>query len=292
MNFKNKLSFYNPIATIIGLVCITVSSIIFQGCKKLDNDLLDNNLLDNNLLDNNIINSSELEEYIIAGADFQHSLAVFNSRMNKIDFSKLEVTYDAKGNKVVHLSPDLVGNIRIEEKVHMFNVKKEALLKKFPNFVSFSKVYAKKYFQNSMKNSTVVIGAFLKLGINISGPRLKSGGEESWYGDENMVYLESYLYNWVNSPDYVEVLVLFYADGTFGTCQVPGATDHSIDYNLIYDPNTAEYYYPNGGSSSALVSVGHTHQYSSTPSEKDQTAALAAPGVPHFIYYDWTCYYY
>ena len=259
---------------------IVTCCFVFNGCEKDDIELKP--------LDKVILNSSELEEYIIAGADLQHSLAVFKSRLNKIDFSKLEVTYDAEGRKVVHLSPNLVGNFRIEEKVQMFNDKKEAIQKKFPQFVSFREAEAKKYFQKSIENSVNVMGEFLKLGINISGPKLKSGNE-SWYGDENLVYMNSYLYNWINSANYVELYIIYYADGTFGTYQNPGAT--SSWTSITYTVSNGQMYFPEGGSSSAVTSIGHTHRYSLNPSGTDYNSNFPS-SVTQFIYYDWGMYYY
>lgn len=286
MNFKSKLSFSKSIATIIGLVCIALSCFIFQGCEKDENELLDKD--ENELLDKVILNSSEFEDYIITGADLKQSLAVFKSRLNKIDFSKLEVTYDAEGRKVVHLSPGLVGNFRIEEKVQMFNEKKEAMQRKFPQFVSFREAEANKYFQKSIENSVNIIGEFLKLGINISSPKLKSANE-SWYGDENLVFMNSFLYNWINSASYVELYIIYYADGTFGTYQNPQAT--SSWTSITYSVSNGQMYFPQGGSSSAVVSIGHTHRVSSTPSTTDNNGNYPS-SVTRFIYYNWGMYYY
>lgn len=265
---------------IIGLVCIAVSCFIFQGCEKDE--------YEQDSFDKILLNSSELEEYIIAGADLQHSLAVFKSRMNKIDFSKLEVTYDAEGKKVVHLSPGLIGKFCIEEKVQLFNEKKKELQSKFPQFVSFSEAEAKKYFQMSIDNSVNVRTEFLKLGINISGPKLKSGNE-SWYGAENEVFMNSFLYNWISSYSYVELWIIYYADGTFGTYQSPTAT--SSYTSMTYTLSNGQMYFPQGGSSSAVVSIGHTHRYSSNPGDTDYNQNFPS-SVTKFIYYDWGMYYY
>ena len=278
MNLKNKLEFRKSLA--VGLMFIVTSCLVFNGCEKDE--------YEQDSLDKILLNSSELEEYIIAGADLQHSLAVFKSRLNKIDFSKLEVTYDAKGRKVVHLSPGLIGNFRIEEKVQMFNEKKEAIQNKFPQFVSFSEVEAKKYFQRSIENSVNVIGKFLKLGVNISGPKLKSASEY-WYGDEDMVYMESFLYNWINSEDYVEIAIFYYEDGTFWTYQFEDATSNSVNIQ-VYPGSDGKWYFPQGGSSSAVISIGHTHRFSSTPSTSDLNNRIS--GVTEFIYYNWGMYYY
>lgn len=40
------------------------------------------------LIDEVILNSTEIEEYIVAGIDLKHSLAIFKSELNQIYFSK------------------------------------------------------------------------------------------------------------------------------------------------------------------------------------------------------------
>jgi len=269
---------------------LIIGVFVFFGCEKEEDQPLDED----------IINSPELEEYIIAGADFQQSLAAFTAGLSKIDFSTLEITYDAEGRKIVHLPSAVVGSIRIEEKVYSFNEKKEALQKKYPQFASFREDVGKKYFKHSIQNSVNVKGAFLRLGIITSRTLLKNGNVESWYGDEDLVFLHSYLYNWINSSSYVELWIIYYADGTFSIYQHPQATASwsSITWQVdIY----GNYYFPQGGSSSHVVSVGHTHQYSSNPTQPyyDQYGNYKSgdyyhvpSGVDRFIYYNWGYYYY
>lgn len=263
-------------------ICLMIITcfFVFQGCEKDEYELIDE-------LDEVMLNSSELEEYIISGADLQQSLAIFISKLSKIDFSKLEVTYDAEGKKVLHLSPVLVGNIRIEEKVQIFNDKKQALQKRFPQFVSFREAEVDKYFQKSIENSVNVKGAFLKMGINFSIPRLKSGNE-TWGGYEDEYSMKVFLHDWSDNPEYVELLIIYYGDGTIATYQHPQATANNT-YFTGYEMN-GQTYFPQGGSSSPVVSVGHTHQNSSTPSGKDLEYRI--PNVSEFIYYNWGMYYY
>lgn len=259
---------------------IIVCFFVFQGCEKDEYEMIDE-------LDEAILNSSELEEYIIAGADLQRSIAIFNSKLNKIDFSKLEVTYDSKGRKIIHLSPSLVENIHIEEKVQMFNEKKDALQNKFPQFVSFRETEADKYFQKSIENSVNVKGEFLKMGINFSIPRLKSGNE-TWGGYEDEYSMKVFLHDWCDNPEYVELWIIYYGDGTIATYQHPQATAN-ITYFSGYQTN-GQTYFPEGGSSSPIVSIGHTHRNSSSPSDKDLSNRI--PNVSEFIYYNWGMYYY
>ncbi len=280
MKLISKLRLWKSSIITICLMII-VSFFVFQGCEKDEYELIDE-------LDEAILNSSELEEYIIAGADLQQSLAIFKSKLNKIDFSKLEVTYDAEGKKVVHFSSGLVGNIRIEEKVQIFNDKKQALQKKFPQFVSFRETETDKYFQKSIENSVNVKGGLLKLGINFSIPKLKSG-TETWGGAEDEYSMKVFLHDWCNEEDYVELAIYYYEDGTFGTYQFAGATSSNVDVQY-YPGSDGKIYFPPGGSSSAIISIGHTHLNSSTPGTKDLTNRI--PGVTEFIYYNWGMYYY
>lgn len=274
MNLKRKLGFRKSLT--VGLMFIVTCFFLFNGCEKDEYEL--------DLLDKVILNSSELEEYIIAGADLKHSLAIFESRMNKIDFSKLEVTYDAKGRKVVHLPIELVSNVIIEEKVHVFNEKKEAIQNEFPQFVSFRKDEAKKYFHESIKNSVNVIGEFFKLGINFSGSRLKSANE--YGGAEDEVILFSDLAAWVTDPNYVEIRIFYFADGSMQTHQHADAT-YSYAGKITYQVINGDYYYNN----KQLVGVGHTHLNSSNASEADLDNNYPS-SVELFIYYNGTYTYY
>lgn len=73
------------------------------------------------------------------------------------------------------------------------------------------------------------------------------------------------------------------------TYQNPQATSSwtSITYQVI----NGKMYFPEGGSSSEVVSIGHTHRYSSNPSIEDLNNNYPS-GVELFIYYDWGYYYY
>jgi hypothetical protein len=161
----------------IGVFTLSVllSAVFFIGCSQEEDELLYEAIL----------NSAELEEYVIAGADFQQSLAVFTAGLNKIDFSTLEVTYEPGWVKVVHLPVSSVG---IEEKIKNLNEKKKVLLKKFPQFAS-SLENSKEYFRQSIENSVNVRSELLKLGFNSSNPLLKSGSEGSFSNWPNTFYI-------------------------------------------------------------------------------------------------------
>ena len=265
------------------LASLIVLGITVQSCNKEEDMPL--------VLDEEILNSSELEDFIIAGAEYKKALASFEIELNKIDFSTLEVTYTADGKKVAHLPITFVEATQFDEKERSFYEKKDAFRKKFPHFSSFSEDIGKKYFQQCVKKSVKVNSVFLKLGIDTTLPKLKSGSEY----DENLSYLMWQLYNWVNSPYYVEIYILGYADGSYGTVQIPGATStyaREIEFDII----GGSWYY-NG---QQVISVGHTHNNHPTPTKetKDENGNIVSdyfntpPGVSRFIYYGGSFYYY
>ena len=122
----------------IGLALLSIVSLglFVQGCSQED-DMV--NILDS--LDPEIVNATELEDYVVAGADFSISLAKFTIELNKINFSKLEITCDAEGQEVIHL-PATVGSIELEKKIQMYNEKKEVLFNKVPQFASLWTFYS------------------------------------------------------------------------------------------------------------------------------------------------------
>ncbi len=61
MNFINKSRISKPQTTIIGLICIAIVIIIFQGCNK-EEELNSSNMVA-------ISNSNEFEEYIAANIE-------------------------------------------------------------------------------------------------------------------------------------------------------------------------------------------------------------------------------
>ena len=97
---NSRITFFSLTLALASVVSL---GIFTQSCSK-----------DEEPLDESILNSSELEEYIISGADFKQSLAIFTAGLNKIDFSTLEVTYDEEGRKVVHLPPTLIYGVQIQ----------------------------------------------------------------------------------------------------------------------------------------------------------------------------------
>jgi hypothetical protein len=262
-------------------VVIALLASVMTGCQKEEYEPLDDVIL----------NSSELEEYIIAGADFQQSLANFSEKLNEIDFSTLEIDSAVNGwKKVVYLPVSLTGANEIEEKVQMFNKKKDALQRKFPQLISFKDGMGEKYFQQCIQNSVNVNSALLKLGINLSKPLLKNGGNEGTFSNyPNTFYLFNFLDSWVNSHNYVEAIILKFSDGYWGVYIDSQNTPYISHINLTKRTNNGniEWYY-NGR---RIVEFGHTHEAGISgpnPSSGDDPY----PGVDNFIYYRGSFYYY
>jgi len=258
--------------------------ILMQSCSKDEEPVLDEAIL----------NSSELEEFIIAGADFQQSLAAFTASLNKIDLSILESSYNADGRKVLYL-PASVASIEIEKKIQSFNEKRDALRKKFPQFTSFRKGISKEYFQHSIENSVNVRTEFLKLGINLSQPKLKNGNEVI-YSTYNCGNLSGFLESWVNYGLYVEVYIIYYMDGGIEVIRTEGAQVNNAG-DLGFQTQAGTTYL----NSRAVSSVGHTHtdEYGgSTPTPPDPNDPNAPhdywnlPGTSRFIYHNGTFIYY
>jgi len=260
------------------LVSIIFIGVFLQSCN--DEDKIPDTI------DEEVINSPELEEYIIAGADFQQSLAAFTAGLNKIDFTTLEVTYEPGWIKVVHLPVSSVG---IEEKIKNLNEKKKVLLKKFPQFASLEN--SKEYFRQSIENSVNVRGELLKLGFNSSKPLLKSGSEGSFSNWPNTFYLSNFLDSWVNSPDYVEAIILLFDDGYWGVYIDSQNTPFESNINLTPTRNSNGDIIGYKYNSRTIVSFGHTHGAGiSGPNPSSGDGALV--GVDNFIYYDGAYYYY
>ena len=173
------------VSILSAVAVIAIFAGVLTGCQREQ---------ENEPLDEAILNSSELEEYIVAGADLERSMSIFASELNKIDFSTLKVTYEPGWIKVVHLPISSNGSISIDEKVRIFNEKKETFRKKFPHFVSFKEDVGIKYFQQCIQNSVKVQGEFLKLGISTSKPLLKNGSEftMTYYGSNETAYLQGF----------------------------------------------------------------------------------------------------
>ncbi|MDR0604489.1 MAG: hypothetical protein LBG80_09335 [Bacteroidales bacterium] len=246
-------------------IAIFVAGCFMTGCQKeYNNDSHD--ILDDSSL--------EIEEYIIAGLDYQHALNTFSNEIKNIDFSKISRSQDSKGNIVVHIST----SVCIEEKVRTFNEKKKLLLDKCPQIVSFSSKVRSDYFQQRMRNSAIINEKALELGININKPRLKNWSYESYSDNSYIAYLDSQL----SSSNYVEIVLIVFENGTAMTYIDSRNTSSECWYPTLYKQNNKWYVVLNN--SSPIDYIAHTHRYSNTPSAQDLASSWSYPGLDERIY--------
>jgi len=264
--YKNKKKSIISIA----LAIVISFGIILQGCTS---ELV---------FDDDILNSPELEEYIIAGVDYYRTLTVFEKELKKTDFSKLDVSKDTDGRIVMRL-PLSSNALNFENKLKTLNEKKEKFLEKYPHFISFKEEKGK-YFKHSIQKSVFIKGEFLKMGIDISRPMLKSG-TEIWYG-EDWYFLMQYMSSWVNNSNYVEMGFIAFSDGSYLTWT--DGNNQTTTYWKIYTENGYHYHrdYPH----LRIVWCAHTHRNSNTPSNDDNNFKNKYPNMQHNIYYN-GCFY-
>lgn len=101
---------------LIGFVVVLfVSFAVFQSCQKEEPVSIVNI--------EGVENSKELEEYIIAGADYYQSLMKFQKELRMINFADLEFTTDSNGIKTMSIGSLITADI--DEKAMALNVKKK-----------------------------------------------------------------------------------------------------------------------------------------------------------------------
>lgn len=126
---KKHLLVKTALSGLFATLC-TVGIVSFPGCQKQDYDYSEKDDLDPALL-----NSPELEEYIIAGADFQQTLNIFKDEISKIDFSKLEFVEETPGKKIMRLPI----SVHIEEKSRIFKEKRKHYLQNILYFLLYQR---------------------------------------------------------------------------------------------------------------------------------------------------------
>ena len=140
---------------------------------------------------------------------------------------------------------------------------------------------------------------FLKLGINFSRSLLKGGTYED-YGFDTCE-LQNFLCWWVlNSPNYVEVSILKYKDGTWATYidSKNDALNSHIGLTRMYNPSNNEtvgWKYTDNGKE--LAELGHTHGAGNsgpnpTPPGWWGDGDTIYPALSQFIYYDCAMHYF
>jgi len=258
---------YNYKIIIQSIAIVILLGIFFKGCS-----------LEELVIDDDIINSPELEQYIIAGADLERSIALLEKELTKIDFSKLEFSIDKEGRKVKHL-PVCSFTFNIEEKLLAFNEKKEKLNNKHPEFSTFSLEKSKKYFRQCYKNSVLVSSKLLEFGYSTTRPLLK-GGSEIHFGSEFELYY--YLHRWTMDTAYIEAYIIAYSDGTYSTWIDDRNTDIK-SYITLGKGSDGNWYFYAGGSNSSIAWIGHTHVYTNGPSSADYDQKVS--GIPNYVWY-------
>ncbi len=241
---------------------------VFSGCEQECSD---------DAWNLSLADSPELEAYVIARYDFRQSLSEFERYLNRIDLSELE-WIEENGRMVMRLpgTPPEIGT-----KIEAWNETNRALLRKFPEITSLSAQAKGNYMEYCVQHSVAVSARLLDMGIDACLPRTKRMVNE-W--GEVFDFIDTHM----GRPDYVEAMIIGYADG--GSCIYidPRNTangSYSPDWTMI----NGVAHYPEGGNNSAVVMVAHTHRYSPDASDADK-AAVYPPGVVGAIYYDGAFY--
>ena len=246
------------------IVILTICSVTFS-CQKEDG----NN--EESLFSSEIINSNEFKEFIIAGANVKKSLEIFKEELSKINFYNLETVYDSNGNKITHLPPS-IQELNLEKKILHLNITKKDLISKFPQLKTISSSrfieYANKCIETIKDDPSSLT---------------KSTTELSF---DNTTELVGYLYNWTLSPDYVEVAIYFFGDGTSLVVLDSANTQNSC---VISFTTYGHAHFYNG---KHIVSVSHTHRDSFQPSDADKAILDSMPYCSHSIFYSGSFYYY
>jgi hypothetical protein len=280
------------IITFVCAIFVVAGSVFLQSCES------EYSFNKKTEIDEAIVNSPELEEFVLAGLEFEKSLANLTHKLNSIDFSTLEVTYDADGRKIRRVPIGLVFS-EIENNAQKLNETRDALLDKYPEFTSFREDVGTAHISRAIHRSPNAKSRYLALRGASSQPRLKSGNEQNGTGHHFMdnCYLESFLYGWAttNNPAYRELWIIGYEDGTWATLLYPNATSGTVGKWLPfmtpdrYSGGTwdghSQWHYPEGGSDSRIVKVGHTHVLS--PNHTPGFDDFDVPnGVERFIYFN------
>lgn len=239
-----------------------------------------------------LVSSTELEDFIIAATDFDQAMNIFKREIENVDFTKLETVIE-DGREVTYL-PEPIPSLHIEQKSLLVQEKRATLFNRFPQFASMDVDDARRHIDQCIKQSERVIDDFLKKGINIYQPLTRQSPHESFATSyDNKSKLISDLSNWLGNPDYSEVYILQYVDGSYRV--YPGGGDAynagiTLKRSTNTTTNTRTYYYPTVSTSNRVVSIAHTHQYSSVASREDSLSRQ--PDLPSYIYYNGAFYSY
>lgn len=267
---KKHLLVKTALSGLFATLC-TVGIVSFPGCQKQDYDYSEKDDLDPALL-----NSPELEEYIIAGANFQQTLNIFKDEISKIDFSKLEFVENSKGEKVAHLPI----SVDVEKQSRIFKEQKRALFARYPQFASLTETAKQNYFRTCIRNSSKVNCGLLKLGINICHPMTKSSDEEVVISSGKVDDVLDFLSRWAENQNN-EVVVMVFSDGS-AMFYYTSANSPTSSFTPTMQDENGIYTYEGKQVSQIIHSQPDEHK----PSQDDINAKL--PGITYSIYYNGT----
>ena len=257
------------------LTCIIAFGISGQGCQQ-ESENIDNDL--------KITASSELEDYIIAASDLQQSLKTFQKELQNINFMNLETVIE-NGRKIMYL-PVSVRSLNIEKKATLLNQKKENLLRKYPQLILENLNNFAHIVNHCINQSAKINDSFLDNNINYHQPRTRAIVGE--YSFDSLNGLVGHLYNWMLSPDYVEVVIYFFTDGS-NMVVLDDRNTVGTSVNFFDEGGSHGNYYYDG---KQILSIAHTHMSSNNPSDSDYALKDKYTGIGHAIYYNGSFHYY
>ncbi len=259
------------------LLSVLTASVLafFTGCETMGP-------VDN--VNDEINESVEMEEYILAGLDLQHSLNQFKEELKGIDMLALMPTLDSKGKLVINLPT----KISIEKKSKDFNTKKKVLLDKYPELKNMKAGKRHNHIRETVDNSLMITKAIIEFELS-NQPRLRSGpAEVGNYDSEADAF--TFLDQQLASPNYVEVVLVVFKDGTAITYIKDDFTATSCYYPTLKKID-GEWYLTTSLYPQPIEYIGHTHQSNPLPSTEDLEVG-GYIGLMQVIYFSGTTYGY
>lgn len=226
-------------------------------------------------IDAQIAKSVEMENYIVAGYELQTALVEFQKELNKVDFSKLEFV-PGKDGKLVMRVP--IPHQNFIEKLKALNMNRSALQSRFPELAGFALERKNSIIESCIAYSITVATKLLDMGINVMLPATKRLPESF---EDSMEFLGG----WTAGSHYVEAVIVVYRDGSSCIYIDPSNTYKSSTYPPLKHANGTDlFYYPEGGSNSPILFIGHTHLSDGEASPKDRETAI--DGLREAVYYN------
>ena len=103
----------------------------------------------------------------------------------------------------------------------------------------------------------------------------------------NRTTLTNYLNSWLKDPNYVELVLISYYDGSYDIYKHPDNSKTKCYYpqfefiSCNTCPGGRQYYY----NKHAIYGIGHTHHNEGVISQTDLNAKAAFSGLDHYIYH-------